>query len=96
MVIDHSATAPMYVSHGGIGFQSDAEGTLPISCACRHQTLRLVALFERRTLREIAAPAAGWTDASLASALNTERAVVLSFAPVDAFLGDDWIGSTEV
>lgn len=91
-----SNSAPVYVNHGGIGFQSDASGALPIRPAYRFLPLRLVAVFDNKTLREISAPASGWDSEAVADELERERALVLSLAPVDAFLGTDWIGSTEV
>lgn len=89
------STRATYINHGGIGFVVDASGVLPIPDQCRTQTLRLVAEFDRRTIREVQPPASGWTDESLVAALEPHRTYVDSFAPVDAYLGEICIGSTE-
>lgn len=90
------STNATFVNHGGIGFCADATLALPITEEARHQALRLVAVFDEQTLREIQPPASGWDDATLIQALEPQRPYVQSFAPVDAYLGQTWIGSTEV
>ena len=85
-----------YVNHGGIGFLVGASGSIDIPVGVRTFPLHLVAPFASRNLREVAAPVGGWSHSSLVAALEADRALVLSFAPVDAFLGTAWIGSTEV
>lgn len=91
-----NSSAPVYVNHGGIGFLADRGGSLGIPTAQRHEKLRLVAAFENRTLREIPAPVDGWDDTSLARALRSASHLILSFAPVDAWLGEQIIGCTEL
>jgi hypothetical protein len=85
----------VYVNHGGIGFLASRAGELPISEAGRTQALRLVAAFDKKTLREVPAPQGGWDSERLAAVLEPLSPYILSFAPVDAYLGDECIGSTE-
>lgn len=85
-----------YVNHGGIGFLGDSSGQVEIDQSAAQLPLRLVAGFDDKVIGECSAPANGWTQAALSEALNALRNEILSFAPVDAFLGDTWIGSTEL
>lgn len=47
------------------------------------------------TIREVQPPESGWSDESLIAALEPQRSYVDSFAPVEAYLGELCIGSTE-
>lgn len=85
----------VYVNHGGIGFLASRDGELPISEAASTQALRLVAVFDKKTVREVAAPQGGWDSEKLAAVLEPLSPYILSFAPVEAYLGDECIGSTE-
>ena len=97
MNVPRLSTNATYVNHGGIGFATDSSGVIRFAEVDAQRPLRLIAPFDGgQVIGECAAPVNGWTAAALAEALNARRSEILSFAPVDAYLGDSWIGSTEV
>lgn len=90
------APSVVYVNHGGIGFNADCDGHVRISDTSCHQPLRLFMAFDGKTIAEVSPPVDCWNQMSLAAALRERQAYILSLAPVDAYLGQEWIGSTEV
>lgn len=87
--------AGVYVNLGGVGFLSFGGGEV-VPQHLRTAPLRLVATFGGQVIASEAAPAQGWDRRALEQALEKHRPVVLSFAPVDAIVGEEWIGGTEV
>jgi len=86
----------LYINHGGIGFNASADARIPVPAGTERLALQLIATFDGATLGTVAAPADGWSHDPLAKELESRQALILSFAPVCAYLGDTLIGSTEV
>ena len=85
-----------YQSIGGIGMVTTVPGEIALADSASLGALRLIADYAHREVYRVDAPSTGWTSATLARELETGRCYAESFAPVDAFVGDQWIGSTEV
>lgn len=85
-----------YINHGGVGFLSNDAGELDIPDCVRNEPLKLIEHFNGSVLREVRPPEFGWDHANLSTALEAQRPLILSFAPVDAMLGIRWMGSTEL
>ncbi|MBF6615556.1 MAG: hypothetical protein ITG07_02405 [Candidimonas sp.] len=77
-----------------LNFITDVRGNEPdLLAATKHLTLKIRDL-DGATIKTIPAPATGWThDRLLAIAARHEDLV---FEGADAYLGDCWVGSTEV
>lgn len=93
--VDRVEQSGVYVNLGGVGFVDFGSGEL-VPHQVRREPLCLVAAFGAKVIATETAPAQGWDKETLKGALEKHRAVVLSLAPVDALVGDQWIGGTEV
>lgn len=91
-----SAIQTCYINHGGVGFRASVDALIPVPNGAEKLALRLIATFDGAILGTVAAPADGWSHDALAKELESRQALILSFAPVCAYLGDALIGSTEV
>ncbi|RRS01139.1 hypothetical protein EIP75_21410 [Aquabacterium soli] len=98
-MLDHntpSASITVYVNHGGIGFSVGRDGQIQIPTEQQHQPLRLVSSLDGELIAAVEAPACGWDTDALSQALRVRHHDIERCAPVDAHLGGEWIGSTEV
>lgn len=84
-----------YVNFGGIGFTLDAAGTIPLNGADPHSKFRLIDLggLEYFTTP---APATGWSQVSVVGQLGSCEDIIRRNGASDFYLGDVWVGSTEV
>ena len=87
---------PTYLNYGGIGILSNTRAEIPVPDGCADAALRLTVGLGGAAIAEVPAPAGGWVHASLAAALIAQREAIVSASPVDAMLGTEWLGSTEV
>ena len=85
-----------YLNIGGIGVVLETADLLPVSDLPLSGALRLVAPYNGAEVRRVEAPKGGWTAEALMRELNAARYYAESFAPVDAFVGERWLGSTEI
>jgi len=83
-----------YVS--GIGLLCDQAGQIDLDDVPVHEPLLLVAPSDLSDICRVAAPLGGWTREALQRALATHESYIRDFAPVDALIGERWLGCTEV
>jgi len=85
----------MYINHGGIGLTLNAQGELD---GLRDNEMRCLNLREGSTGKVIAhqMPSTPWTAVRIAKALQESTELFEKCATVDAYLGDEYLGSTEL
>lgn len=83
-----------YINFGGIGFTLNDAGDIPLVAEHRQQPLRLLDLSGEVFLL-IPAPGTGWSQALFIAALQGNQVKILEEGAVDAYLGNQCIGSTE-
>jgi len=85
-----------YLNVGGIGMLFGPAVQVALDEFPHLEALRLVAAYGDAEVRRVEAPAGGWTADTLTRELDAGRHYADSFAPVNAFVGQHWLGSTEV
>lgn len=86
----------MYCSSGGIGFLTVGADLAEVD-TFGMEPLRLMSGGTRKeTLLDVPAPNGGWTTQSLLTTVAQHEQLIDQKAPVDAYLGTTWIGSTEL
>jgi len=84
---------PVHLVYGGIRIVSDGRGQIPVSDACRHSPLRLLAHPDDLVIAEVPAPAGGWNHACLVAALEAQRDAIVATPAVRAMLGHERLGA---
>ena len=83
-----------YINHGGIGLTTDADGALNGLAGNEMRSLSLRddtgAVIAHQT------PSTPWTFESVTKALDDAFELVHDHLPVDVYLGDVFLGSTEL
>lgn len=84
-----------YINFGGIGFTLDDSGNIPLIDENRRSAFRLVDLPGKEYV-SVPAPKTGWSQVLIVAKLFDCEAAIKEYSASDLFLGDVWIGSTEV
>ena len=83
-----------------VTFITDVKGDEPemINKDMSRETLKIVSIYDQNDVFfECAAPVEGWTHAALCNVDAPQEVVDLAWARgADAYLGNEWVGSTEV